>query len=32
MVVGQTKIKNLVDYNLNDFFITFVSNKFIFIL
>ena len=33
LVVGQTKIENFMDNNLNDFFFfSFVSNKIIFIL
>ena len=32
IMVGQTKIENFMDYNLNDFFFSLVSNKLIFIL
>ena len=32
IMVGQTKIENFMDYNLNDLFFSLVSNKLIFIL
>ena len=32
IMVGETKIENVIDNNLNDFFFPFISNKLIFIL
>ena len=32
IMVGETKIENVIDNKLNDFFFPFISNKLIFIL